>query len=61
MMLRVYSFNERAIKSYTKMGFKTIGIRREALRRDNKVHDIIYMDLLNDDFYRNRQSKRNDL
>ena len=51
VMLRVYSFNERAIKSYEKLGFKIIGKRREALRRENKTFDIIYMDLLDRDFY----------
>ena len=51
VMLKVYSFNERAIKSYEKVGFKIIGKRREALRRGNKTFDIIYMDILNKEFY----------
>ena len=50
-MLKVYSFNERAIKSYEKVGFKIIGKRREALRRGTKIFDIIYMDLLYEEFY----------
>jgi len=49
--LRVYSFNERAKKTYEKVGFKVIGRRREALLRDNKRHDIILMDILNNEFY----------
>ena len=50
VMLRVYSFNERAIRSYEKAGFKKIGNRREALRRGDKSFDIILMDILYEDF-----------
>ena len=49
--LRVYSFNERAKKCYAKTGFKTIGKKREALLRGNKRHDIIFMDILRNEFY----------
>jgi len=55
VMLRVFSFNERAKKSYEKAGFKVFGRRREALRRENKLFDIIYMDILNEDFYKQNQ------
>jgi hypothetical protein len=34
-----------------KPGFKIIGRRREALRRGNKIFDIIYMDILSKEFY----------
>jgi RimJ/RimL family protein N-acetyltransferase len=51
IMLRVYSFNKRAIKSYEKVGFKIIGNRREALRRGKEVFDIIFMDILGKEFY----------
>ena len=51
VMLRVYSFNNVAKKLYEKIGFKTIGIRREALKRFNMNHDVIYMDLLEKEFY----------
>ena len=51
VMLKVYSFNERAIKSYEKIGFKPFGKRREALKRGNEMHDIIHMDLLYKEFY----------
>jgi RimJ/RimL family protein N-acetyltransferase len=54
IMLRVYSFNERALWTYTKIGFKVIGKRREALRRDNQIFDTIYMDILSDDYYKKR-------
>jgi RimJ/RimL family protein N-acetyltransferase len=49
--LSVFSFNERAIKSYEKIGFKRIGVKREALYRNMKRHDIIFMDLLVNEFY----------
>ncbi|MDR2941546.1 MAG: GNAT family N-acetyltransferase [Treponema sp.] len=49
--LRVFPFNERGMKCYEKIGFKLIGKRRESLKRGNKVYDIIYMDILNKEFY----------
>ena len=51
ILIRVYSFNERARKCYEKVGFKIIGTRREALRRGNEKHDIFYLDLLPCEFY----------
>jgi RimJ/RimL family protein N-acetyltransferase len=51
VQLRVYSFNERAIKSYEKIGFKTYGKRREALLRGKKRYDLIHMDILYNEFY----------
>ena len=47
--LQVYEYNERAIKIYEKIGFKKIGIRREALYRNMKRHNIVYMDILADE------------
>jgi len=55
--LDVYSFNERAMKSYEKAGFKIIGKRREALLRGKERHDIIYMDILSHEFYENGNLK----
>ena len=51
VMIRVYSFNERAKKSYEKIGFKYMGKRREALKRGNEKFDILYLDLLYEEFY----------
>jgi RimJ/RimL family protein N-acetyltransferase len=51
VMLRVYAFNKRAIKAYEKTGFRHIGTRREALHRNLKKHDILFMDLLVNEFY----------
>ena len=49
--LNVYSYNERAVKAYEKVGFKKIGARRGALIRNRKMHDIILMDIIPEDFY----------
>jgi RimJ/RimL family protein N-acetyltransferase len=38
IMLKVYLFNKRAIKSYEKVGFKIIGNRRNALRRGKETY-----------------------
>jgi len=54
--LRVYSFNERAIKTYEKIGFKITGKKREALLRGKERHDIIFMDILYDEFYGKRNN-----
>jgi len=51
IMLRVYEFNIGGIMCYEKIGFKHIGKRRDALHRNLAKHDIIYMDILPDDFY----------
>jgi RimJ/RimL family protein N-acetyltransferase len=52
IMLRVYEFNKRAIRCYEKTGFRQIGIRRKALLRNLERHDVVYMDLTADDFYK---------
>ncbi|MCL1995610.1 MAG: GNAT family N-acetyltransferase [Defluviitaleaceae bacterium] len=49
--LKVFSFNERAIACYEKVGFKKQGIRREAIIRGNKKYDEIYMDILADEYW----------
>jgi RimJ/RimL family protein N-acetyltransferase len=51
IFIKVYSFNERARKSYEKVGFKVIGKKREALLRGKERHDIILMDILYHEFY----------
>ena len=44
--LDVYSFNERAIKCYEKVGFKEYGRRRECIYLNGKYYDLISMDIL---------------
>lgn len=50
IMLKVFSFNERAIASYKKCGFKEIGRRRNSLCVNGKEYDDVYMDVLDDEF-----------
>jgi len=52
--LKVYSFNKRAIKCYEKVGFKVIGKQREAVLRDRERHDLILMDILENEYYEMR-------
>jgi RimJ/RimL family protein N-acetyltransferase len=44
--LRVFSFNDRAISLYEKIGFKQEGRSRQAIFREGKWHDIIAMGIL---------------
>jgi RimJ/RimL family protein N-acetyltransferase len=55
IMLRVYEYNKSAIRCYEKIGFKQIGKRRKALYRNLEKHDIIFMDLLQGEFYENNK------
>ncbi len=50
VMLEVYEYNRRAISSYKKCGFKEIGRRRGAKFVAGKRYDIIFMDILRDEF-----------
>ena len=52
IMLCVYSFNENAISCYKKVGFKEMGKRRNALMIKNKRYDIIYMDIIREEYYK---------
>ena len=46
--LNVFSFNERAIKAYEKVGFKEYGRRHESYFLDGKFHDEISMEIMNE-------------
>ncbi|MFZ0888795.1 MAG: GNAT family protein [Candidatus Binataceae bacterium] len=48
--LRVYSFNERAIASYERCGFKREGVLREQHLADGRYHDVIVMGLLEPEY-----------
>jgi RimJ/RimL family protein N-acetyltransferase len=48
--LNVFSYNERAIHVYEKLGFKKEGVQREALYYDHAYHDSIIMSILEDEF-----------
>lgn len=48
--LKVYSYNVSAIKCYEKIGFKYAGRLREAIEVAGERYDVIYMDILKDEF-----------
>ena len=48
--LEVYAFNERALRSYEKCGFKKEGSLREEIFRFGKFHDIIIMSVFRGEF-----------
>ena len=50
IMLRTYSFNERSISCYKKAGFKEIGRRRQARVIGRAKYDLVYMDILAEEF-----------
>ena len=50
IMLGVFAFNERAIRSYQSLGFHEIGRRRETRWIGGKAYDAILMDMLEEEF-----------
>ena len=48
--LKVYSFNQQAIKCYKKAGFKEAGRIREAKLISGKAYDEIFMDILDTEY-----------
>jgi len=50
VMLQVVAYNDRAIRCYERIGFRTFGVRREAVLREGKRHDKIYMEITRSDF-----------
>lgn len=51
VMLRVFTFNERAIKSYVKIGFVEEGRLRQNMFRHGAWHDTVIMGILADEFF----------
>jgi len=50
VQLNVFSYNERAIKSYLKAGFSVEGRQRGMLRRDGQRWDFVYMSVLREEW-----------
>lgn len=50
VMLTTYAYNERALRSYRKVGFREFGRRRQAQRLGERRFDIVYMDILRAEF-----------
>lgn len=50
ILLKVYNFNNKAIRCYEKAGFHYIGKRRESIIIGGRKYDEIYMDILSNEF-----------
>ncbi|WP_202710283.1 GNAT family N-acetyltransferase [Sporosalibacterium faouarense] len=53
VQLNVYSFNERAIKSYRKNRFVEEGRLRQRIFRNGEYHDEVIMGILRDEYFSN--------
>lgn len=49
--LIVFAFNQRAVRSYEKLGFQQEGLLRQMIRREGIRHDVISMGILREEFY----------
>lgn len=58
VMLRVISYNERAVKCYASCGFKHAGRRREARMDGSRFYDVLFMDILSSEFGKHRSPTR---
>lgn len=54
VMLRVFAFNERAIHTYQKVGFREFGRRRESYYAKGRFWDEIHMDILKEEYLADR-------
>jgi len=52
IMLRVFGYNERALRVYERAGFRPAGRLREAHRLGGQAYDVILMDCLASEFRR---------
>lgn len=50
VQLTVFSYNERAVRAYTRAGFRAVGRWREAKRFGGRAFDVICMDCLATEF-----------
>lgn len=55
--LQVFDFNERALRTYRKCGFREEGRLREAFFRDGAYHDILVMGMLEAEFRRPHEAR----
>ena len=49
LSLEVYTFNERALAVYERVGFRREGVLRQALRWDGAFHDAVVMSIVRSD------------
>lgn len=57
--LKVFSFNQRAIHLYQKMGFQHEGNSRQGLFREGEWHDIIHMGILQNEYIQQQKERLN--
>ena len=50
VLLSTFSYNERAVRAYTRAGFRVMGRQREAARLGDQIYDMIFMDCLATEF-----------
>jgi len=50
VMLETFSFNKSAIQSFLKAGFTIIGRRRKAILYGSREYDVVFMDILCEEF-----------
>ncbi len=55
IQLRVYEFNNRAIKSYNRIGFVEEGRMRQAVFINGEYHDTIFMSILQEEWMKKNQ------
>jgi RimJ/RimL family protein N-acetyltransferase len=51
--LTVFEFNQRALRSYEKVGFQLEGRQRQFMRREGRRWDILYMGILREEWMEN--------
>ena len=51
--LNVFEYNERAIRSYEKAGFRLEGRQRQMMQREGRRWDILYMGILKEEWMEN--------
>jgi RimJ/RimL family protein N-acetyltransferase len=49
IILNYFSYNQRGAKLYAKLGFQPMGTRRKCVFWNGKYHDLVYMDLLEEE------------
>jgi len=55
IQLRVFDFNIRGISTYKKIGFIEVGKHRKAFFKDGEYHDVIFMDILKEEWKKDNQ------
>jgi RimJ/RimL family protein N-acetyltransferase len=56
--LNVFEFNQRAVRSYEKAGFRHEGRERQALQREGRRWDALYMGILREEWMEENGNKK---